>query len=256
MKSYEKLFQEPFTRSQEIDDTFVKLANSKGTETAINYLKQIGAKTLDIDNFNIMYCINQFTDDNNSSEEKEEFIKSLSDLKDYITKVEIVNNEKLKLPQVFIETTEGIIKASQFSSINPKIKEVIPVIDTSARLGKCFELAYLICLNLGVPNDIVTGYTYGYTDKSQFLHSWIETELKGEPVVIDGTLNAIMNKEGYYQIRHVEGLTRISNKTLLEDISNYMEKIGKFPIDVYYLFRNEIIKDFQNNQVIFEQKKH
>ena len=35
MKSYDLLFGEPFTKSQEIDDTFAKLANEKG-------LKEIG----------------------------------------------------------------------------------------------------------------------------------------------------------------------------------------------------------------------
>lgn len=256
MKSYDLLFGEPFTKSQEIDDTFVKLANEKGLKEAINYLKQMGATTLDIDNFDIMYCINQFTDDNNSPEKKESFIKSISDLKEYVKKVQIVNNDKLNLPQVIIETIEGTIKATQFSSINPNIKEVIPCIDTSERLGKCYYLAYMICLNLGIPNNIVTGYTYGYTDKSQYLHSWIETELKGEPVVIDGTLNVIMNKEGYYKMRHIEVLTKISNETLMSDIEKYLSKVGKISLDVYYLFRDEIIEEFKKNETLFTTQKH
>ena len=69
-----------------------------------------------------MYCINQFTDDTNSLEKKETFIKSISDLKEYVKKVEIVNNDKLNLPQVIIETIEGTIKAIQFSNINSSIK--------------------------------------------------------------------------------------------------------------------------------------
>lgn len=252
MKSYNLLFEEPFTKSQEIDDTFAKLANEKGLKEATSYLKQIGATTLDIDNFDIMYCINQFTDDTNSLEKKETFIKSISDLKEYVKK----NNDKLNLPQVIIETIEGTIKATQFSSINPNIKEVIPFIDTSERLGKCFYLAYIICLNLGIPNNIVTGYTYGYTDKSQYLHSWIETELKGETVVIDGTLNVIMNKEGYYKMRHVEVLTKISNETLINDIEKYLSKVGKISLEVYYLFRNEIIEEFKKNETLFTPQKH
>lgn len=118
MKSYNLLFEEPFTKAQEIDDTFAKLANEKGLKESINYLKQMGATTLDIDNFDIMYCINQFTDDNNSLEKKETFIKSISDLKEYVKK----NNDKLNLPQVIIETIEGTIKAIQFSNINSSIK--------------------------------------------------------------------------------------------------------------------------------------
>lgn len=114
----------------------------------------------------------------------------------------------------------------------------------------------MICLNLGIPNNIVTGYTYGYTDKSQYLHSWIETELKGEPVVIDGTLNVIMNKEGYYKMRHIEVLTKISNETLMSDIEKYLSKVGKISLAVYYLFRNEIIEEFKKNETLFTTQKH
>ncbi len=255
MKSYDLLFQAPFRQSQQIDDTFVDIANSKGLKAAINYLKQIGAQTLDMVNFIIKCRINEFTDSNYNQREKEENIRELLDLKDYIKKVEIINSEKLKLPQVLIETIEGTIKASQFSSINPDIKEIIPFIECSDRLGKCFKLTYLICLNLGIPNSIVTGYIYGYTDKSQFLHSWIETTINNEDVVIDGTLNVIMNKEGYYQMSHVEVLTRVSNETLIDDIKKYLSKLEKIPIEVYYLFRDEIIRDFNKNQAIFNYQK-
>lgn len=75
MKSYDLLFQEPFTKSQEIDDTFVNIANDTGIKTAINYLKQMGAKKLDRNNFRIEYYINQFTDSKYTLEEKENGIK-------------------------------------------------------------------------------------------------------------------------------------------------------------------------------------
>lgn len=256
IKSYDLLFQEPFQKSQKIDDTFVNISNDIGIKTAINYLKQIGAKTLDRNNFRIEYYINQFTDNNYTLEEKESGIKELLEYKDYIKKAEIINNDKLNLPQVIIETIEGTIKAVQFSSINPSIKEVIPFIDTSERLGRCYYLAYMICLNLGIPNNIVTGYTYGYTDKSQYLHSWVETTWHNEEVVIDETRNVIMNKSGYYKMKHVEVLTKISYETLRDDIERYLSKVGKIDLDVYYLFRDEIIKEFQKNETIFNHQKH
>lgn len=46
MKSYDLLFQELFQKSQKIDDTFVNIANDTGIKTAINYLKQMGAKKI------------------------------------------------------------------------------------------------------------------------------------------------------------------------------------------------------------------
>ncbi len=36
-------------------------------------------------------------------------------------------------------------------------------------------------------------------------------------------------------------------------MKNYLEKTETFPIEVYYVFRDEIIKDFQKNEGLFER---
>ena len=119
----------------------------------------------------------------------------------------------------------------------------------------CFVKALRIATHLGIENSIVTGYCYGYSDKSRFLHSFVETTLDGKEVVIDGTLNAIMNKDGYYALRHIKPLTKISNQTLQEDKENYLYKIEKFPPEVYFVFRDEIIRDFEKNDELFDIKR-
>ena len=253
MKSYNELFNERFHRSQEIDEEFSRIFNKDGLLEAINYLKSIGATTLDMDNYQIKYRISEWTKNKTSNEEKERFINQLLKLKDYIKKIDISKNNKFNLPELSIETTEGTLCAIQFSSIAPKCKEKLPFIETDERHGKCYEIADVISLNLGISNNIVTGYIYGYTDKSKFLHSWVETKIKGEEYVIDGTLNSLINKQGYYLIQHAKPLTKISNQTFQNDIKNYLEKIEEFPIEVYYVFRDEIIKDFQKNDEIFER---
>lgn len=253
-KSYKQLFHEQFEKSQEIDDKFVEICNEKGASDAIDYLKEIGATWLDTDSYVIKYKISQWTKNSLTDEEKEDFFKELLvSHKDYVHNVSISQNTKFNLPEVNIETADGTIRAIQFSALAPSSKELLPYLETDERHGKCFDIAYYMSLHLGKPNKIVTGYIYGYSDKAKFLHSWIEATIKGEDWVIDGTLNALINKEGYYLMQHAEPITRISNETFKEDIKKYMAKIGQFPLEVYYVFRDEIIKDFENNNNIFER---
>ena len=224
MKSYNELFNERFHRSQEIDEEFSRIFNKDGLLEAINYLKSIGATTLDMDNYQIKYRISEWTKNKTSNKEKEKFINKLLNLKDYIKKIDIGKNNNFNLPELSIETTEGTIRAIQFSSIVPKCKEKLPFIETDERHGQCYDMAHIISLNLGISNNIVTGYIYGYTDKSKFLHSWVETTIKGEDYVIDGTLNSLINKQGYYLMQHAQPITKISNQTFANDIKNYLEK--------------------------------
>jgi len=255
LKNYNELFNNRFKTSQQIDEKFAELYNTHGLKNSIDYLKQIGATKLDMDNYNIKYRISEWTKDELSNQEKIDFLNELKSLKDYIINIKIEANTKFNLPEVIIETTEGIIRAIQFSSFVPKVKDLIPFIENNKRFGKCYELAYNISLNLGLPNQIVTGYIYGYSDKSEFLHSWIEVTIKGEEYVIDGTLNAMINKQGYYSMQHAKPITKISDSILKSDIENYITRIQSIPLEVYYVFRNEIVNDLEKNQEIFKKSK-
>lgn len=253
MRSYVELFNDRFKRSQQIDERFSELNNTEGLKSGINYLKQIGATELDIDNYNIKFRISEWTKDTLTSEEKLIFLYELKRLKGYIIEVYIGINAKFNLPEIVVKTTDGIIRAIQFSSFTPDVKEIFPFIENDQRFGKCFDFAYHISLNLGLSNEIVTGYIYGYSDKSKFLHSWVETTINGEDYVIDGTLNAMINKHGYYLMQHAYPITKISDVVLKSDIENYMEKIQSVPLEVYFVFRNEIISDLEKNQEVFKR---
>lgn len=253
MKNYNELFNDRFNKSQQIDERFSELNNNEGLKSAINYLKEIGATTLDTDNYNIKYRISEWTKDTLSNHEKLKFLNELKALKNYVISVNIETNSKRNIPELIIKTTKGKIRVFQFSTIAPTIKDLFPFIENNQRFGKCYDFAYKISLNLNLPNKIVTGYIYGYSDKSKFLHSWVEITIKGKEYVIDGTLNAMINKEGYYLMQHAKPITTISNVTLKNDVENYMKKIQSIPLEVYYVFRNEIIKDLEKNQKIFKK---
>lgn len=247
MKNYNELFNTRFKTSQKIDEKFAELFNTSGLKEGIKYLKQVGVTELDMDNYNIKYRISEWTKDSLSDKEKIAFLNELRDLGDYILDIKVEKNEKFNLPEVKIETTKGIIQAIQFSSVAPEVKNLFPFIESDKRFGNCYDFAYNISLNLGVPNQIVTGYIYGYSDKSKFLHSWVESNIKGEEYVIDGTLNAMINKEGYYLMQHAKPITKISDSVLKSDIKNHLDVMQTIPLEVYYVFRDEIVNDLKRN---------
>ena len=250
MKNYNELFNTRFKTSQKIDEKFAELFNTSGLKEGIKYLKQVGATELDMDNYNIKYRISEWTKDSLSNKEKIAFLNELRDLGDYILDIKVEKNEKFNLPEVKIETTKGIIQAIQFSSVAPEVKNLFPFIESDKRFGNCYDFAYNISLNLGVPNQIVTGYIYGYSDKSKFLHSWVESTINDEEYVIDGTLNAMINKEGYYLMQHAKPITKISDSVLKSDIKNHLDVMQTIPIETYYVFRDEIVSDLKRNSKI------
>ena len=99
----------------------------------------------------------------------------------------------------------------------------------------------------------MTGYIYGYSDKSKFLHSWVESTINDEEYVIDGTLNAMINKDGYYLMQHAKPITKISDSVLKSDIKNYVNEMQSIPLEVYYVFRDEIVNDLEKNQSILKK---
>ncbi len=57
-------------------------------------MKSIGATELDMDNYRIKYGINKWTQNDLNEKEKEEFLKELLKLKDYVIDVKIGENTK------------------------------------------------------------------------------------------------------------------------------------------------------------------
>lgn len=252
MNNYNVLFEKEYNTSQEIDNTFAAICNEQGFSKGIEYLKSINFEWLDYDGYVILYTINAITKATTTLEEKKNLLKRVSRQED-VKEIKIEQSDKFNIPQLIILKEDYEIRVMQLSELIPEAMEVLPDLESDERMGTCFAKAYDIALNLGIPNDIVTGYCYGYTDKSKFLHSWVETKYKGEEIVIDGVLNSIINKDGYYKLRHIEPLTRISDQTLNSDIEKYLLSLGTITPEIYYVFRDEIIKDFEKNAEVFQR---
>ena len=48
-------------------------------------------------------------------------------------------------------------------------------------------------------------------------------------------------------MQHAKPITKISDSVLKSDIKNHLDVMQTMPMEVYYLFRNEIVNDLERN---------
>lgn len=177
MKSYKELFEKEFDTSQKIDETFAKICNEQGFKQGIEYLKSIDCKWLDYDGYTILYTINELTKVSTADEEKRKLLKRVSNQEDVIeTKIE--KNDKFKIPQIVISKNDYEIRVMQLSKLLPSTMELLPDLENDKRAGTCFTKAYHIALNLGIPNDIVTGFFMDILINQNFFIVGLKQNLK------------------------------------------------------------------------------
>ena len=91
---------------------------------------------------------------------------------------------------------------------------------------------------------LVTGFIKGACDDANYLHTWIEFEVDGEEKVADYTLNAVMDKDFYYQVRSVkdEKLSIIGEDEFFAEKGTVEELIknGDVGIRTYLYSRSEM----------------
>lgn len=108
-------------------------------------------------------------------------------------------------------------------------------------------MAYMIIRGIrGNSSKIVTSHVYGYTDLSVYLHSYVEATSGDEERVIDGTLNAMINKDSYKRLRKPDVLTEISFPELESDIKNYLDG-SQIELAPYYLNRQAFLENLREH---------
>ena len=95
---------------------------------------------------------------------------------------------------------------------------------------------------------VVTGKVSGLTNKSKYLHSWIEAIVDGKSVVIDYTMNSIMNKYGYYALRQASSISQIDSHDLLrdEELTLPLQTQKQLSLKEYLVHRDIIIDALEN----------
>lgn len=248
-KWFNNLFIEQDNRSEKWDDDLFEYGKLEDETKLYQHLDS--ANELYLDNRQIYTAINTFTLETETKEEKMRLLDRLKNEK-------FIEDIRIKESAVLIKTIKGDIKIYKLSDLIPQIKEDYPDVVTQDRKGKCHEKAIMIADRLeSVSSEVVTGYIFGYSDKSKYLHSWIELNHNGKDMIIDYTLNAMINKEGYYQIQNAIPLSRISSVKIKEDVDvlNKLKQLGKLDIKEYLLFRDEIINDYEKNKKVFEKEE-
>lgn len=244
-KSFEDLFINPDLKSDELDNKLLECARTGKVKNIAKHLKK--AKELYFEEQLIYRAIYTFTLGNIDEEEKKQTLRNLYN-------IEWVREIGVSKSGILIKTDCGEIRVDKLTDILLSLKKD-PKIQADDRLGHCHEMSKAISMELGdIENYVVTGYVYSYSDVSKYLHSWVELELNGESVVFDYTLNAMVNKDGYYRLQHVRELNRISNEQIRED-SKKLKHLGNIDLKEYLVFRDEIMADLNKNGQLFDESR-
>lgn len=224
----------------------------KGKELSQKYLEFIWAKIENIDNKfenntnlyseeNLIFSTIINLCDANISETTKKSEISKFQYSDIIRDYDINKNGLIN-----ILTDNCSISAIRLSG---NIKEISNIKYYSSK-GNNYESLIMLSKNLKRDNKIVTGYIYNESDKIKQVHSWIEFKKAKKDYIIDYKNNLIMNKAGYYFLKHVEKINEISSNYLKEDeyLFNEFNQILNLKEQEYLTFRDEIMKDLEKNK--------
>lgn len=132
---------------------------------------------------------------------------------DSFNKSRIVKFTSKQNDYISINTRANCIKVAKLSDIIPETLNDKNDKGSVVRKDK-FSAEYISQL-LTFPNSIVTGYVYGISDKSKKMHTWVEFKNNNnQEFVIDYDDNTVYNKEGFYFLKHVEPLKKVSSDEL------------------------------------------
>ena len=55
----------------------------------------------------------------------------------------------------------------------------------------------------------------------------------------------MINKEGYYLLKHAQPRTKIPDEVLQSDLENHLDKLQGLPFEIYLVYRDEIINGLE-----------
>ena len=154
-----------------------------------------------------------------------------------INKADINKTIEITLPNGEIQTIKQV---SDVIDTPPMYKHILT---TPQRYGACHNLSQMISYHLPQNNNVVTGFMKLRDSYHKLFHSWVETKIDGKDYVLDGTKNIVVDKDFYYNIIHPEILTKMPQKTIIEDYNKYGDdEIFQLYMRLYYLYRNEFLE--------------
>lgn len=199
--------------SSEWSKDFFKSYNNGDKESVMNLLKQ--ADKLYLDEYYIFNSIVKLNSNSTDNSNKDTILEGL---------------KKCRLIKGIVKNDNTIsINAGDVSIKTSKLSDILSEVNFDSRskdevLRKSIHSAEYISQLLSFPNSIVTGYVYGIADKAKSIRTWVEfRNNKNQEFVIDYENNTVLNKEGFYFIRHAEPIKKVSS----DDIKG-KSSVGKF----------------------------
>lgn len=258
-RNYDFLFEKPDQYSISISDRVKDIYTSKKGIKATFAILQLQFKEkvrkLYLQEKLLQQYINSLTSGGINNEIKEKVEKELVALP-------LVDGIEERNGVTVIRTTQGDIQFSEIERFFPNILPDSNIRDINLRRGNCHVKAmdYAKKLNaLNIENTVATGHICYITDRSKILHSWNEFVVNGQELVLDYTDNIVMNKEGYYFLKHIrEPISIISGKDIEEDEKIYEQITNNgrnIDVKTYLVFRDEIMRDLRKNIEIFDTER-
>lgn len=238
-RSFQKLFIDPSAEASEWEDAVFQ-AGISGDDKEVERLF-MQANEIYLDENQITTAIEEFTR-KGPQEEKDRLLDGLKS-------IDWINNVTVKNKVLHMDTQKGSIIVARINEAMNGYENDLRLL-TSGRKGFCHTDSIKMCRQYEQDSNVVTGYIYGLSDKAKYLHSWVEFDIEGKLFVADYTMNALINKNAYYMLKHAEELSRVSNKQIKEDwkiLGKLAEKGITYKENEYLVFRDEIMKDLEKN---------
>lgn len=255
--NYNNLFEETEKEVDEVHSKILKVIKGKNSKKIMRLFEERPDITIESRDENILLeLVGEYTL-KNTKKQRERLLKTMEN-NELVKNIEDSNECNL-----IIRLQDGnllkVIKATELIPPLRKYKDLL----TLKRYGKCHGASKSHVGGFGKGSNVSTGYTSNMAKENKYLHSWIEFRVYGQEWVFDYTLNAIMDKENYYRLNHVEKINDISKEEIeIDDKKRFQEKL-KFKINneeymfddkTYLTCRQEIKQDLKTrNRAIYDE---
>lgn len=134
---------------------------------------------------------------------------------------------RCKIYDIKIDSNYYIYKGIKFSIISELLPELEKELYNRNRDGKCLQKSSYICSTINNSKMITAMCINPFvTPSKKMIHAFVQIEKKdGKKYILDGTINAIIEKELYFKLFNVEVISEISREELINDIE-YIKKMS------------------------------
>lgn len=186
--------------------SFLDATKNKDKKKVIELLRQ--STDVYLEEYYIDHCVLRLNHSNLSQGEREEILENLK-------KCKIITMVTAKKDVISIKTNTHPIMVSKLSAIIPEIEEITLASQKENIVNKSSFRSEYVSQLLSFPNSIVTGYTYGISNKAKSIATWVEFKNnKDQEFVIVPDLNIVYNKEGFYFLKHAEPIKKVAGDDL------------------------------------------